>query len=154
MRPMEPALAAGLEIDTLHEYGLAVVLPASHPLASRKSVSIGDLASEDFIMFPLDEGTTLTPQVRLLCRHAGFEPKVVMEAREALTIIGLVGAGCGITVLPQLFDCIGVRDVCFRPLDNPEAVQRLVLVNLEGNRSRMTATFREIALAAVAKGAQ
>jgi DNA-binding transcriptional LysR family regulator len=148
MRPMDSKISAGLHLTTLHEYGLAAVLPLHHRMARCKGISIKDLQGEDFIMFPFDEGTTLAPQVRSLCREAGFEPQVVMEAREVPTIIGLIAAGCGVTILPELFKSIRPDDVCFRRLDDPALIQRLVLGSRDADASQLTTAFCEIAIEA------
>lgn len=148
MRPTDPGITGGLQSTTLREYGLAAVLPVRHRLTRRKSVRIEDLAKESFIMFPFDEGTTLRPQIFSLCREAGFEPQVVMEAREAATVIGLVAAGCGVTILPEIFKGIHLKDICFRRLDNPEMNQTLVLVNRAADKSPLVRAFRDIAIEA------
>jgi DNA-binding transcriptional LysR family regulator len=98
-------------------------------LARKSSVAIEDLADETFVTFPRDEGTTIYPQIVRLCREAGFEPKIGMEAREASTLMGLVAAGCGISILPELFNCIQITDVVFRPLRGPKATTKLMIAN-------------------------
>jgi DNA-binding transcriptional LysR family regulator len=148
MRPMDSRVSAGLHLTTMREYGLAAVFPLHHRMARRKRISIKDLEGEDFIMFPFDEGTTLAPQLRSLCREAGFEPRIVMEARQVPTIIGLIAAGCGVTILPELFKSIRPKDVCFRRLDDPALIQGLVLGCRDADASPLTTAFCKIAIEA------
>jgi DNA-binding transcriptional LysR family regulator len=129
IRPPETDIPGVVRLTTLQDYRLSVVTNANHRLARKSSVAIEDLADETFVTFPRDEGTTIYPQIVRLCREAGFEPKIGMEAREASTLMGLVAAGCGISILPELFNCIQITDVVFRPLRGPKATTKLMIAN-------------------------
>jgi len=65
----------------------------------------------------------------MLCRRAGFEPNVVQEASGLLTLLGLVAAGMGLTVLTGTLSTLHPDKVVFRPLDNPGALSRLWLIH-------------------------
>ena len=67
-------------------------------------------------MYPPGAGTGIYPQIFRLCRAAGFVPRIGQTAGEASTIIGLVAAGSGITLLPASFDRIRMDGVCYRPI--------------------------------------
>jgi DNA-binding transcriptional LysR family regulator len=146
LRPPEVEIPGSVSLTTLHHYPLAVIMPVRHRLARKTAICIEDLANEDFVMFPHDEGTTLYPQIFRLCRDAGFEPKVTMEAREAPTIIGLVAAGCGISILPDLFKCIRIKDVCYRPIQDSAAATKLMLANRMGESTPLINSFLEVAV--------
>lgn len=146
LRPLESENSDALDQIVLSHDPLAVVVPIGHRLAKRPAVTIGDLRNEDFLMFPRDDGTTLTPRVIQLCRDAGFEPKVAMEAREAATIIGLVAAGCGISVLPSVLGNMGIKEIRFRPLNNPAALTSLVLASRRGEAGVLVKAFLGIAV--------
>jgi DNA-binding transcriptional LysR family regulator len=129
IRPPEAPIPDTIRLQVLKSYPLALITPAGHRLARKARVSIRDLAGEDFVMFSRDEGTTLYPQTFRLCREAGFEPKIVIEAKEASTIIGLVAAGCGITILPELYHCIRIKGLCYKPIHGQPAATDLVLAS-------------------------
>ncbi len=76
---------------------LAAVLPASHPLAGRKSLPLERLAGEDFML--LTPGSLLHELSLKACREAGFEPHVVFTGQRAENIIYLVGQGMGVGLL-------------------------------------------------------
>ena len=145
IRPPENGTALPLSITTLQSHRLSVFLPENHHLATRSSITIADLKNEGFIMFPRDEGTTLNPQIYRLCAEAGFIPKVAMEAREVVTIIGLVAAGCGLTILPQLFSGTGINGVEFRSIATPSAVQKLALASRLDESGAIPMAFANIA---------
>ena len=109
VRPPESALPAGVVVTELRRDPLVLVLPLDHPLATKAEVTIRDLQGQAMVMYPKTAGTGIHPQIYRLCREAGFEPTIAMEAGEASTISGLVAAGCGISVLGD----VGSRvDVC------------------------------------------
>lgn len=145
IRPPEMETPLPLSLTTLQTHRLSVLLPENHHLANRTSIAIEDLKTEEFIMFPRDEGTTLNPQIYRLCAEAGFIPKVAMEAREAVTIMGLVAARCGVTILPQLFSSAGISGVQFRLIATPTAVQKLSLASRLDEAGAIPMAFAEIA---------
>lgn len=106
----------GVLLRELRRDPLRAVLNARHPLAGAASLSLADLRNEGFVMYPQDAGSGLNPLIRRLCRSAGFEPKVVQEAREATTQIGLVAAGVGMAVLPSPLECVRMEGVRYVPL--------------------------------------
>jgi DNA-binding transcriptional LysR family regulator len=116
---------------------LMVALHAHHPLAlSGKPVAIQDLADEPFVLRPDGVGAGFYEQVYALCNDAGFAPHLEQEANEAATILGLVAAGLGVTILPASLQAIAVTDVVWRELiagGNTISVLYLVFRADEGN---------------------
>ncbi|MDC8757387.1 LysR substrate-binding domain-containing protein [Janthinobacterium fluminis] len=148
VRPPEVAIPASVSLSTLRQDPLRLVLPSAHPLAAQASIAIRELAGQAFVMYPKDAGTGIYPQIFRLCRAAGFVPHIAQEAGEASTIIGLVAAGCGISVLPASFDRIHMDGVCYRPIADPAATTSLLLARLQGQSAPLVDAF--IALAAEA----
>ena len=151
VRPPEVALPAGVRLTTLRKDPLLLVLPAAHALAQRRKVAVRDLQGVPLVMYPQDAGTGIHPQIYRLCRAAGFEPQVAMEAGEASTIIGLVAAGCGISVLPSPFDSIRMEGVCYRPLADRAAYTRLQLAQRVEEASPPAQAFIALAREAAAE---
>jgi DNA-binding transcriptional LysR family regulator len=92
-------------------------------------------------MYPPDAGTGIYPQTFRLCRAAGFVPRVAQTAGEASTIIGLVAAGSGITLLPASFDRIRMDGVCYRPIIDKAATTRLLLAQRAGDHTPLVDAF-------------
>lgn len=76
---------------------LCVMLPASHPLASRHSISMTELASEEFVI--LNRGTLLHQLFTSLCQLSGFSPHIAIECRRMDSIFDLVAQHMGISIL-------------------------------------------------------
>ena len=153
IRPPEGALPDTLLVKTLRDDPLMVVLPADHRLAAQAAVAIRDLANEPFVMYPPTAGTGIYPQIFRLCRDAGFVPQVGQEAGEASTIIGLVAAGCGVSVLPKAFERIAMDGVCYRPIVDAAAATRLLLARRKDACSPLAEAFVALASELAAAGA-
>lgn len=119
--PHFPEIHKSLEIVEFYREPLMAVLPAHHPLAIAGSgpLSISMLKSEPFVLFPAARGTNVYDQVLTLCRRAGFTPLIEQEAPANSTILGLVAAGIGLSVLPACLKKIGVPNLVFRQLTGP-----------------------------------
>ena len=141
IRPPEVALPAGIELTALREDPLLVVLPTGHPLAAKPALAIKELAELPFVMYPPGGGTGIYPQIFRLCRAAGFVPRVGQTAGEASTIIGLVAAGSGVTLLPASFDRIQMEGVCYRPILDADATSMLLLAQRSGEHAPLVDAF-------------
>ena len=75
---------------------LVAILPENHPLASRKSLSLSELSSDKFILFP--EGSVLNYYSLSLCRKSGFEPMVDFTIHGTRNLVELVAAGLGVSL--------------------------------------------------------
>jgi DNA-binding transcriptional LysR family regulator len=150
VRPTDIAAADGISVTALREDPLVAVLPAALPLARKKAIAIGELKDMPFVMYPPNAGTGIYPQIFRLCRAAGFVPRVGQVAGEASTIIGLVAAGCGVSVLPASFDRIRMDGVCYRAISDAAATTTLLLAQRSAEQSPLVDAF--VALAKAAAG--
>ena len=148
VRPPDTALPATIMLSALREDRLVAVLPAALPLARKKEVAIEELRELPFVMYPAGAGTGIYPQIFRLCREAGFVPRIGQVAGEASTIIGLVAAGCGVSVLPASFDRIRLDGVRYRPLAGSAANTSLLLAQRKDEPSALVQAFVELAMEA------
>jgi DNA-binding transcriptional LysR family regulator len=148
IRPPEIELPHDVAIETLRRDPLVLVTPVNHALARRPAVSIAELADFAFVTFRTDAGTGVQGQVLRLCREAGFEPKIALEAGEGSTIIGLVAAGCGISILPESFTGLRVKGVSYRRLSDRSAVTQLALARRGGEALPLVDHFFALAIRA------
>lgn len=108
--------ADGIRFEVLSSEPYIAVLPADHPLATRQRLSTGALRQEKFVSPPSAAGRRATAKPFALCQAHGFEPQVVQEAPQWLTILRLVGAGLGVTIAPRCVAQLAGDDVACRPL--------------------------------------
>jgi len=77
-----------------------VACRADHPLAARKAIELKLLADEPLVGYPPGWGVRdLTDQAM---QSVGLQPKYAFEVNDTTTILDLVQAGCGISVLPEV----------------------------------------------------
>jgi len=112
----EPPADAGLVCVTVLRERFVAVLPPAHPLTRRATVEVRALAGESFVHFPRELAPRLHDQIGALCRAAGFQPRVTQEAAEWLTIVGLVEAGLGVSIVPESFRKLRWERAEYRPL--------------------------------------
>ncbi|TMV48907.1 LysR family transcriptional regulator [Paenibacillus mesophilus] len=86
--------------DTLFLERIVALLPANHPLADQPSLKLSQLRNDMFVLFP--EGYILRELVINACAAQGFEPQISFEGDDIDAIKGLVAAGLGITLLPEI----------------------------------------------------
>jgi DNA-binding transcriptional LysR family regulator len=101
---------------------LVALVPERHRLAGAESVAIGELTEEPWIAgCPRCRG-----QLVEVCAAAGFTPRIDFATDDYPAVVGLVGAGLGVAVLPQLaVESVrprGVRTVRLEPAVRREIV--------------------------------
>jgi DNA-binding transcriptional LysR family regulator len=93
-------LGTGMRRFELFDDPLHLALAADHPLADRGRLELSDLAGESWIQTSAD--SPCAGHVVRCCHAAGFEPNVSFESDDYQTVQGLVGAGVGVAMIPEL----------------------------------------------------
>jgi len=116
---------AGLGVERLLDDVLYASLPADHPLATRRAISLSDLREEDWMLVGL-RGTCADSNIVLrACEQAGFEPRVAYTSDDYFAIQGLVAAGMGVALVPGLALASTREDVAVRPLRGRPPYRRI-----------------------------
>jgi DNA-binding transcriptional LysR family regulator len=102
---------------------LVLATPADAPYRPRDGVN--RFRNSGFIFVSPSVSKTFHDRVLSLCLRAGFTPRVVQEANEILTILHLVRAGLGVSLVPQSAQGLKVRGVRFRELGWKEPLWRI-----------------------------
>jgi LysR family transcriptional regulator, transcription activator of glutamate synthase operon len=79
---------------------IVALIPLHHPLSDRKSIRLRDLRNDPFCALP--EGFVFRKQVVQACNDAGFSPQVAFEGKDIDAIKGLVSAGLGVALMPEM----------------------------------------------------
>jgi DNA-binding transcriptional LysR family regulator len=135
LRKVDVSAPKGITIVEWYRTPLVAAIPRDHPRAAAASLSLNDLKSESFIMYPRGAGTGIYWQVMDLCTAAGFRPRVVREVLESSTIIGLVAAGVGIAIVPADMNCIQFSGVVYRRITDAGAYTALHLAQRGGDHN-------------------
>ncbi|MBK3453471.1 LysR family transcriptional regulator [Pseudomonas sp. MF6754] len=110
-----PIAAQNVESRLLLDEQIVMALPADHSKADAGQIDLRDFAGEDFVFTPQALGSGYHSQLIALCEAAGFYPRVVQEAAQLHTLIGLVACGFGVALVPESIANSIMRDkVVFR----------------------------------------
>ncbi|HDT5973741.1 TPA: LysR family transcriptional regulator, partial [Klebsiella michiganensis] len=127
---------------------LLAMVPRDHPLASQPCVSLRELAREPFVFFDPHVGTGLYDDILGLMRRYDLTPAITQEVGEAMTIIGLVAAGLGVSILPASFRRVQLLEMCWLPIEEQDAVSEMWLVwSKHHEQGEAARRFRESLLA-------
>lgn len=132
-----------LEQVHLLEDPMSIVLPESHPLASKAKVRLKELEGDAWV-----QTTSSCPCGVIVaehCRAAGFEPRVAFESDDYLTVQGLVAAGVGVALIPSLGLAAYRPDVAIRPISGAKPKRDIFAATLpSGRRSPATQAMLEV----------
>jgi len=141
-------LGAGIRRFELLEDPMRLALPGEHRLARRKRVKLEDLREEYWVQ--TSRSGPCARHVVRSCHAAGFEPKVAFESDDYQTVQGLVAAGVGVGLIPQLALSAVRPDIRVTALDPQSPVRRVFAATRRGAPvtpavATMLDTLREVA---------
>ena len=79
---------------------LFAALPKNHRLAKRTALSLRDLRSEPFLL--LRDGHCFRDTAVAACDRARLHPQVIFESGQFSSLLSLVGAGMGVSIVPEM----------------------------------------------------
>jgi DNA-binding transcriptional LysR family regulator len=123
-RDVGESLGPGLRSVELLEDPMHVALPEGHRLAGKTALRLEDLQAEAWVQ--TSASSACARHVVRLCHTAGFEPIVSFESDDYQTVQGLVAAGVGVALIPELALTSVRDDITVRVL-SPRAPMRRVL---------------------------
>lgn len=118
---------AGNELDSeeLFEEKFYAVVPATHRLASQKSVSLTELNREPFLL--LKEGHCFRDSLISACHKSKVTPSVVFESGQFATILAMVSAGMGVSAVPAM--AVQPRPGCkFIPISGKHSTRKVGII--------------------------
>ncbi|OKH89668.1 LysR family transcriptional regulator [Thalassospira sp. TSL5-1] len=128
----------------LHELGaepMVAVLPSGHPAASAETVNLAALADDPFILTPREVGPTHFDNVLNACARAGFTMRLGQSAPQFGSVINLVAAELGVSLVPTSMQQLQARGVVYRPIADSAPMAYLALAYRRDTRSTVTDNF-------------
>lgn len=144
-----PTVAASpLEFQIIEHDVFYAVLPAGHPLARRRTVTLKALAQEPLISYAASQVPGLHAMVMLAFQQAGLSPAVSQEAIQVQTVISLVESGMGVALVPSTSARLASKSVVFRPVEGLGASTSIgiALAYDKQNETAAGKRFRETAV--------
>lgn len=118
-----------LELQPIRTEPLFAAVPEKHPLASNDSLSVAELRRESLVI--LRDGHCFRDLSLAICRSANVNPKIAFESGQFSSILGMVAAGVGLSLVPEM--AIDRHAGCrYIRLRESRAVRTIVLASLRG----------------------
>jgi LysR family transcriptional regulator, hydrogen peroxide-inducible genes activator len=124
-----PLKQKDLEIFPLQTEPLFAVLPKEHARAGAKSLSLKELRSEQFVF--LRDGHCFRDLSISACARANVNPKIAFESGQFSSLLGMVAAGIGVSLVPEM--AVDVSTACsYVRLADTQASRTIVAAVLRG----------------------
>jgi DNA-binding transcriptional LysR family regulator len=89
-----------IEVTTVHREPFVAILPSWHSLSAKKEIRLRELKGNPFVLYAREYAPGFRDLLTRILSNAGVVPKVVQTAGEMPTLISLVDAGVGVSIVP------------------------------------------------------
>lgn len=137
-----------LKIENVALEPVVVALPDLHPLAVKAQLTLEDLQGQPLILLTNGVAPGLRTALQPAIDRLGGDDTVVQEVQEMQTVIGLVAAGIGISLVAESVRELVRVGVTYRPLAGWGPSLRLDMAWRAADESPLLATFVDMARAA------
>jgi DNA-binding transcriptional LysR family regulator len=127
----------------LYRDSMMVVLPRSRPVKSKR-IRIADLAKDSFILFHREGYPGLFDTVIAMCKKAGFCPRVENQPHMLQTVLSLVEAEQGVSIVPACARNLRSNGVRFYRLQPDDVRIELVAAWKKTNTSVVLRAFLDL----------
>jgi DNA-binding transcriptional LysR family regulator len=125
-----PIIGLDFASQIIFQESLVVALPSHHHLARLDTIELSSLATEPFILFPRPLAPGLYDPIIAICQAAGFSPQVVQECIQMQTIVSLVSANMGVSILPESIQEAQRQGVVYKPITASSGIDQLATIAL------------------------
>lgn len=139
-----PVTAKYLEIETLYEEELFLVLPKGHPLADKKQIKVADIDPLPFIL--LDEAHCLSDNIVTFCKQRSVQPVSVERTSQLATVQELVSLDHGVSMIPEMARRLDKnKNRVYRSLVNPKPTRKIAMLwNPYRFQSKLVLQFMDV----------
>jgi DNA-binding transcriptional LysR family regulator len=142
----------GLGIEQVVDEETVIVVPTGHPLSKAASAPLAALANETFVLCSRAQNPGCHAAIVAACLRAGFDPELGQEAPQIVSVIPLVAAGLGVSIVPRSTSRILVDGVCYLSIEGDAPRSLIGLAHRRHDRfpavQNFVAVARQIVLAA------
>ncbi|KAA1260204.1 Hydrogen peroxide-inducible genes activator [Rubripirellula obstinata] len=133
-----------LQVETLFEEELLLVMPADHALAEKKQIRASDIETLPFVL--LGEAHCLSDSVVTFCRSRSFQPVALERTSQLATVQELVALGHGVSMIPAMARKLDKsKSRSYRSLAGTKPTRTIVACwNPYRFQSKLLESFREI----------
>ncbi len=117
-----PVLKRTYETRPIRKVPMALALPENHRLAHRKEIDLSELSQEIFLSLHEKHFPGRPVLLRTLFDKVGIAPKVALKVDGLSELLGQVGIGGGVALIPSDADTLPHPGVCFVALRRPKTM--------------------------------
>ena len=130
-----------LQVRRLSEEPMVVALPKRHHAAAFEQIDLSLLKDDPFLLFPRETAPTLYDTVVDACRKAGFEPIIGQLVPHVASIVNLVAAELGVSIVPASMMQVRVTGIAYRQIAGQSPMTQLALAYRRGETSPVLRNF-------------
>lgn len=124
--PVEPNMV----VQPLFTESLLLAVPAHDPLAARGTVDLAEVRDRSFVA--MEPGSSSRTHMINACARAGFVPRVTVEGNDLFLVESMVGAGLGVSVVPEGMNDHHHPRVARLRIGEPSSAHRTIFVAYPG----------------------
>ena len=140
-----PINAPLINVEVVRREPIVCALPEHHPLAAHERIEVSLLANEPFVLQASQRGAGYYVQLMNLCLASGFTPNVIQEVTEMHTIVSLVAAGMGVSLVPLSAENIRSQGVVYRELEGTPTLTEMAVAWRRDAHSELVQNFLMVA---------
>jgi DNA-binding transcriptional LysR family regulator len=140
LRPGAPD-SGELQLRRLSDEPMVVALHKRHSAADQQEIDLALLKHDPFLLFPREVAPTIYDTVVDACRKAGFEPIIGQVAPHFTSIVNLVAAEIGVSIVPASMMQVRVTGIAYRRIAGQSPTTRLALAYRRGETSPVVRNF-------------
>jgi DNA-binding transcriptional LysR family regulator len=95
---------------------LVAAIPDNHHLAGKNHLTFAELKNENFILFKPEEAMDLHYHIVSNCEKNDFSPNITSHHGNIRSLMTIVSAGLGISIVPNCVQSIGFKGCQFIPM--------------------------------------
>lgn len=122
------------------EQQLYLVVPETHPLATKSTVTLSDLEGESLVLTKKESG--LRKDLDRVFFEAGFKPNVSIEVTECNAILAYVSLGHGLGIVPDV-PAVDMEGIVKRHIDNPGFIRTIYLCWSGSKMNKSVKAFKD-----------
>jgi DNA-binding transcriptional LysR family regulator len=144
-RRLEPEFRTDLQSALIQQDPIVAILPKNHR-AVPGPVDLRDLANERFVLSSRETSPAVFDKAIELCSEAGFSPHIASLSSVWSSVVVMVQAGEGVSLLPINEQQFRTRDLAFCPLKAKNAFVEFVIAWARSRDTTLVRSFRHLAL--------
>lgn len=128
---------AGFVVD---RQPFCLALPEGHPLTKRKQITLPALAGESFVTASLEMEIDFRGNMDAISTP-GKSPRIVASAPDTFSVLNLVAAGYGLSVVAEAMACVSIPGIAYRKIVGARRQAEIAVVYRKNEGAAVVKSF-------------